>query len=185
MDLNKLKEICLKDNIPIIRDNTLKFINEMIDKYHFNSILEIGTAYGYSAYAFSKNKNINKITTIEIRKDNFLKAKKYLKGTNIQLINADALEYYPNDKFDLIFMDGAKSHQDLMFNHVINFLNSKGMIVIDNIFLKKFNNLKTLTKNQEKLIKKVNDFKQWLLNLQDYKAIIKDLDDGIAIITKK
>jgi hypothetical protein len=42
-----------------------------------------------------------------------------------------------------------------------------------------------LTRNQQKLIKKVEDFYKFLQNLKGWFVLIKDIEDGVAIISKK
>ena len=186
MDLQKLKSTCLKNRIPIVRDKTIDLINQIIDDNNFTSILEIGTAYGYSAFAFSLNPNIKNITTIEKNTDNYLLACEYLKDIKkISIINSDAILFNTDKKFDLIFIDGAKSHQEIMFEHCQKFLNNNGIIVVDNIYLKKFNGRKKLTRNQKRLISKVKAFESWLVSKLDWNVKIIDIDDGVAICKKK
>jgi predicted O-methyltransferase YrrM len=60
----------------------------------------------------------------------------------------------------MVFIDGPKSHQDVLVNKFIKQLNPNGVIVVDNIYLKKFNNLSNLTKNQKALIDKVRSFRE-------------------------
>ena len=186
MDLKTLKSICIDKHIPIVRDKTFNLINQIINENNFTSILEVGTAYGYSAFAFSLNKKINNITTIEKNKDNYFLACEHLKDIKkIKIINSDAILFNTDQKFDLIFIDGAKSHQEILFEHCQKFLRSNGIIIVDNIYLKKLNNQKGLTKNQKRLLSKVKEFKTWLLSKQGWNIKIIDIDDGVAICKKK
>ncbi len=186
MNLSELKSICKNDNIPIVRDGTILLINRIINQLKIKTILEIGTAYGYSSYAMSLNKSVRKIVTIEKNNLNFLKASFYLKDIKkIKIINGDAFKYQFFNKYDLIFIDGSKSHQDVLFNKLKKCLKRSGIIIIDNIFLKKFSTKKNLTRNQQKLIKKVEDFYKFLQNLKGWFVLIKDIEDGVAIISKK
>ncbi len=179
-----LKDLCIRDNIPIVRDNTLKLIKEIIIKNNYSSILEIGSAYGYSAVCFSEIDCVNKIVSIEKNIENFKIAKQY-ENKKINFINGDAFEVFLNEKFDFIFIDGPKSHQGTLFDKYRNLLNDGGTIFIDNIYLKKFDSRKHLTKNQKNLLTKVTNFRNWLSELKDFNVDIKDIDDGIAIVTKK
>lgn len=154
-----LKDICIQNNIPIVRDKTLDLIKRIIIKNNYSSILEIGSAYGYSAACFSEIDCINKIVSIEKNINDYKIAKKY-ENEKINFINADAFEYQPNQTFDFIFIDGPKSHQEELFDKYEKFLNKNGTIFIDNIYLKKFQNKSFLTKNQKSLINKVNNFRE-------------------------
>jgi predicted O-methyltransferase YrrM len=158
--LETIKTKCLNDYIPIVIDKTLYLINSLINKNQYKSILEIGTAYGYSAYCFSLNKSIHNITSIEKNKTNYEMASSFLSNQRkIQLINANAFEHNVDETFDLIFIDGPKSHQQELVNKYYQCLNKDGVMIIDNIYLKKFINITNLTKNQKNLINKVNEFK--------------------------
>ena len=52
-ELLKIKQKALEDHIPIIMDDTLEVINKILDENKLDTILEIGTAVGYSAICFS------------------------------------------------------------------------------------------------------------------------------------
>lgn len=112
-------------------EESLKFIISIIKKYNISSILEIGTAHGYSAIEFSK---FCKITTIEISKVGVSLARKFIKDNkNIKLIEGDALKEIPKlkENFDLIFLDGA-SNEYLQYFKLVLRLKPK-IIIADNI----------------------------------------------------
>jgi len=183
--LSQIKKECIEHRIPIIRDKTLDLINKLIQTNQFKNILEVGTAYGYSAAAFSLNPSITSVTTLEKRDDNYLIAIRNLKDFNkIQVINVDANDYETHMLFDLIFIDGAKSHQEIIFNKYIKNLSNVGIMVIDNIFLKKFDDLPILNKRQLKLKQAVKNFYNFLIHQSNYQIEIIDIDDGIAIVRK-
>ena len=186
--INELKVICINDSIPILRDKTLEYIINIIKENKIKSILEIGTAYGYSSFAFNQIDCVNEILSIEKNKDNYLKAKNFLAGNKkINLVNDDCFDFVPNKKYDLIFIDGPKSHQDQLFLKYSNYLEDNGFIIIDNIFLKKYSSIdfNSLTKNQQHLVKKVKEFQKWLENNNEWNINILDIDDGVAICHKK
>ena len=65
-ELMKIKEKALEDHIPIIMDDTLEVIAEILTKIKPEKILEIGAAVGYSAMCFSEYlQDGGKIDTIE------------------------------------------------------------------------------------------------------------------------
>ncbi len=51
-ELEKIKQEALKEHIPIIMDDTLKTIENLLKNRTITKILEIGTAVGYSAICF-------------------------------------------------------------------------------------------------------------------------------------
>jgi predicted O-methyltransferase YrrM len=157
--LQVIKQKSLENHIPIVRDKTLQLMIDIINKNKYQSVLEIGTAYGYSAYTISKCKNIKSIITLEKRIDNYLIAKQY-KNNKITYLNDDAFFYTPTQTFDFIFIDGGKSHQEHLVDKYYQHLNKGGIIFIDNIDLHKFDQLDVLTKNQKSLLNKIKVFKK-------------------------
>jgi predicted O-methyltransferase YrrM len=175
-----IKNLSLAHNIPIVRDGTIAYIIKLIKEHNYHTILEIGTAFGYSAAMFAEQ-NLS-VSTIEKDLAKYEIASKNLQAySNVKAHHADAFTFETKEKFDLIFIDGAKSHQDIILEKFTNFLAPNGTIVIDNIFLKKYQN-QVLTKNQSKLQQKVHDFENYLRHTTKYHVEIIDLDDGIAIV---
>jgi predicted O-methyltransferase YrrM len=159
--LDQLLKKCNDDRVPIVRDKTLSLMKDIIVSKHYTTILEIGAAYGYSAYCLSRISGITKLVTIEKNIDSYNIANTFLHEIQtVELINANAFEIQLNSKFDFIFLDGPKSHQEKLVIKFLNNLNHGGTMFIDNIYLKKFENIESPTKNQISLIKKVNEFKQ-------------------------
>ena len=169
MTLEQLKEICLANNIPIVRDQTLKTMLDLIVINNYHTILEIGTAYGYSAFAMAELDCVTKITTLEKRQANYdVACTNLLDRPKVKCILEDAFEFQTKDKYDFIFIDGAKSYQEILFEKYTKHLNPNGMIFIDNIFLKKYScGLVDLTKDQLKLVTKVQNFERYLRDLKD------------------
>ncbi|GHU50271.1 caffeoyl-CoA O-methyltransferase [Bacilli bacterium] len=188
MDLLKgeiIKQHCINDNIPLVRDKTIEYICKIINSNQYCNILEIGTAYGYSAYQISLCDCVTKITTIENDEYKHSIAKDYFKNeSKIYSIIANCFDYIPTEKYDLIFLDGPKSHQDKLIEKYIEYLNENGTIIIDNIFLNNIRKIQNKTKNQQSLIKKIDNFKVWLENNKTINVEFLNFDDGIAICKK-
>ena len=72
--IEEIKEKALEEHIPIIMDDSLEVIKEILLKEKPKNILEIGTATGYSAICFAtiilKNYNGNN-TQIPINKTQY------------------------------------------------------------------------------------------------------------------
>ena len=98
--LEKVKKLAIKENLPIIMDETLQKIKatlKELNKNTINKILEIGTATGYSALCFSMLLTDNgEIDTIERDAERIAKAKENIKiledNKKINLYEGDAVE---------------------------------------------------------------------------------------------
>ena len=115
MSLESIKKAALENHVPIIMDDTLNKIEELLKESKPKRLLEIGTAVGYSAICFEKYVEL-KIDTIEQDEERFLEAEKNIKDLNlnkkINLIKGNAVEILQNmliekeeDKYDFVFID--------------------------------------------------------------------------------
>ena len=115
--LEEMRLFARQSWIPVILDDSLEYIENLLSKKSVKNILEIGTAIGYSAICFSKFlMDDGKIDTIEIDKQRIMLAKAnidmYKLNDKVNIIEGDALTVLPklNKKYDFIFIDGPKSH---------------------------------------------------------------------------
>ncbi len=191
MDLIKLKEIALSENIPIIEDEGLEFLSGFIKEHTITKVLEIGSGIGYSAIGLAlKNQNL-KITTIEKDSLRYQKAQNHIElfqlGLRIKLINGDALKVKLDEVFQLIFVDAAKSQTSRFINHFYDSLKAGGYLIVDNLnfhgFTKQYPNISN--RNTRQLVGKIIRFKKEIVLDSRFEVLIKeDLGDGLAILKK-
>ena len=192
MDIKELKEYALENNIPIIQDDGIKFLVEFIKRNNIKSILEIGTAIGYSAIVMASINDDITITTIERNQERYLEAVKNIKKFNLEdrinIIFKDAFDANIDDKFDLIFIDAAKGQNIHFFEKFERNLNEYGHIITDNM---NFHGLTEVSpseiesRNVRQLVGKINKYKEYLFSRNDYEVEILNIGDGIAIASKK
>ena len=71
-DIREIKKYALDNKVPIMQDDGIDFLTTFIVKNQINSVLEIGSAIGYSAIMMALANPKLKITTIERDKDRYL-----------------------------------------------------------------------------------------------------------------
>lgn len=181
-----IKNNSLNNKISVIRDNTAELLISTINKYNCKKVLEIGTGFGYSCLLIINNTDIDHLTSVEKSLERFNVAKNNLKDfKNVDLINADSKVIRFNDEiFDFVFLDGPKSNQEVIISNLLENLSDKCIIFVDNIFLNKIRDNKT-SKNHIKLIEKLDYFIEWIKNQTIFNYTFYDIDDGIAILTRK
>ena len=128
--LIRIKENAIKEHIPIIMDDTLEVIGNILKTNKPKLILEIGTAVGYSAICFSKYLAENgRIDTIERDEERIKEAKINLKDMGleeiIRIYEGDAVEILPtlNEKYDMVFIDAAKGKYPFFLKEALRMLN--------------------------------------------------------------
>ena len=185
--INKIKEYAKEENVPIMTDEGIEFLEEYISKNNVSRILEIGAAIGYSAIMMcSINDNIT-VTTIERDHDRYIEAVKNIKSLNLEdrinLIYGDALDANFDGKYDLIFIDAAKAQNKKFFEKFKDNLDTNGTIITDNM---NFHGLVNSTeriesRNLRQLVRKINDYREFLKENKEFKTEFLDLGDGVAI----
>ena len=129
---------------PIIKPEVADFIAVQLSLLQPSTILEIGTAVGYSSIFMSSYlKENGKITTLE-RFDYMLRqARKNIKAAGLEetitIIEGDAaqtLKALPNETYDVIFMDCAKGQYINFLPDCIRLLKPQGLLITDNVLHK-------------------------------------------------
>lgn len=191
-DIREMKKYALDNKVPIMQDDGIDFLTTFIVKNQIDSVLEIGSAIGYSAIMMAlANPNL-KITTIERDRDRYLEAVKNIKKFNLEdritLVFNDALEVNIEGNFDLIFIDAAKGQNIRFFEKYEQNLNQNGYIITDNM---NFHGLvdkveeEIESRNLRALVRKIKDYRTFLVNNENYKVEFLNIGDGIAVAERK
>ena len=186
----ELKKYAKENHVPIILDEGLDFLLETIKKYNVKDVLEIGTAIGYSAINMALLGTA--VTSIErdpkMYEQAILNVKDFNLADKIEIIFNDALT--PNlvsKEYDLLFIDAAKGQYEKFFNLYTPYLRKGGIVVCDNMNfheLTKVEDLTTLSRSVRGLVKKLNSFKTFLKNNDDYKTTFYEIGDGMTLSIK-
>ena len=95
-EVRKIKEYALEKKVPIMQDEGIDFLTTFLIKNQIKSVLEIGTAIGYSAIMMALSNPYVKITSVERDEVRYLEALKNIKklrlDDRITLIFKDALD---------------------------------------------------------------------------------------------
>ncbi|MBR3134781.1 MAG: O-methyltransferase [Clostridia bacterium] len=190
--LEKIKKENIKDHIPIIMDDTLEKIYEIIGNKKLDRILEIGTAHGYSALCFSKMlSEQGKIDTIERSHDNVEKAIKNVKtmklDKKINIIEGDAVDVLPtiNNKYDLIFIDAAKGKYPFFLEQSLRLIKKGGIIFADNILYKGYVMSDYNKHKQRTAVTHLREYIKLVTENQELETEILDIGDGLAVSKMK
>ena len=188
--LVSLKTYALENNVPIITDEGINFINHIIKLSKVKNVLEIGTAIGYSAINMALKNNVF-ITSIERDIEMYELALENVTNASlekkIQLINQDALEVDEQllKKYDLIFIDAAKAQNINFFNKYKEYLNEEGIIVTDNLLFHDLVDTQAKTRNLRQLIRKIDNFNKFVVEQQDFDTYLYQIGDGMSLSIKR
>lgn len=181
-----------ENHVPIILDEGLEVLLDVIKKENVKSVLEVGTAIAYSAINMASLGA--SITTIERDKNMIEIASNNIKRANledkIRIIECDAKEALPliqNQKFDLIFIDAAKGSYRKFFDDFKDLLTDKGIIVCDNMEfhgLVMQEDLSGCSRQLRQMIKKLRDFREYLESNKEFNTVFINVGDGLTISKK-
>lgn len=185
-----LRKYATTNNVPIIYEDGMTLLEEVITSQNVLSILEIGTAIGYSASRMASLNSKIKIETVEISKEMYQQACKNVKNIGldkqITLHHADGLEFETTKKFDMIFIDAAKSQYIRFFEKFKTNLNDNGFIITDNLdfhgYVKQVERIES--KNLRQLVGKIRRYIDFLEQNTEFETEFFDIGDGIAISKK-
>lgn len=189
--LEEMEEYATQHNVPIMQKDGIEFLTDYIQKHNIKSILEIGTAIGYSAIRMALVDKDARVVTIErdqIRYEEALKnIKKAEVGNQITTILSDAFDVELNEQFDLIFIDAAKAQYIKFFEKFKYNLKGNGVIISDNL---NFHGLthgsqEGLSRNVKGIVRKLNLYIDFLKNNEEFNTEFVELGDGIGISTRK
>lgn len=190
-NIKAIEEYAKNNNIPIMEKKGINFLCKFIEKNEIKSILEIGTAIGYSSIKMALVSDDITVTSIEKDEKRYLEAVKNIKkcklDKRITLVLADALTADINEKYDMLFIDAAKAQYLKFFNKYSKNLNEDGVIVSDNMdfhgFVEKKDRIES--KNLRQLVTKIKRYIDFLENNEEYDTKFYKIGDGIAITVKK
>ena len=186
-DLSSLKDYASQNSVPIMFDEGIEFIVNYIKENDVRFILEIGTAIGYSAIKFAQINPEIRIFTIEYDIERYQKAVENITKLNlddqITVFLGDALKFDFTEKFDLIFIDGAKSQYINFFEKYKNNLSENGVFISDNLFFHGMVDDISLTQNYStiKLIRKLKRYIDFLKANTEFQTEFYQLGDGVAV----
>ena len=186
-ELEKVKQKALEDHVPIVMDDSLEVIKEILIKENPKRILEIGTAVGYSASQFAKFAKEAVIDTIELNEQRYNEAKENIKNIGIEdrinIYLGNAVEILPtlNEKYDVIFIDANKGKYPVFLQEAIRLSKSWSIIIADNILYKGFVMSDYNNHKQRTAVRHLREYIKETTENEKLETKILEVGDGLAI----
>ena len=188
--ISEIEEYARDNNVPIMMKDGIIYLCDYIKNNNVKTILEIGSAIGYSSIMMASVDNDIKVTTIEKDANRYNIAvaniNKFNLSSRITILNEDALESNITGYYDLIFIDASKGNNINFFNKYKDNLAKNGSIVTDNLSFHGLVEDETLikTKNQKGIVKKIKLYIDFLSNNKDFTTIYVPVGNKISISKK-
>lgn len=187
--IEDIEEYARVNHVPIMLKDGIDYMINYIKNNNIKHILEIGTAIGYSSIRMALVNEDITVTTIERDKSMFLKAKENIGLFNLEkrinVVYGDALEVELNDKFELIFIDAAKSQYIKFFEKFKYNLSDTGSIITDNLdFHGLVKDSTNCSRNTKQLVKKIQLYIDFLKSNSEFNTTFISVGDGISVSKK-
>lgn len=193
--LETLEKFARQNHIPVLLDDSARFLAEFVAGKQFKSILEIGTAVGYSGSIMllaSKNAHL---VTIEKNEESFNKAINTFSSLNlsgrVEQILGDGFEEIvklknAKQKYDLIFLDGPKGQYLKYYPILLDMLGAGGCLLVDNVLFRGLvRSSEDVGHKKRAMITKLRQFLHEIETRSDLNTTIHEIGDGIAEIYLK
>lgn len=181
-------------HVPIMQLAGIEALAQLLRIQRPASILEIGTAIGYSAIRMAEALPDTHITTIERDTARVEKARDFIARSDvaaqIRVIEGDALEVDNADllpQYDAIFIDAAKGQYQKFFEKYSPLVPSGGILYIDNMYMHGLSDLdiKDVPRRKRTMIRNLKTFSDWILSHEEYTSAFFPIGDGILICLKR
>lgn len=190
--LKQIKKDAIDNRVPIIMDDTLDVIANILKVKKPKRILEIGTAVGYSAICFSEFLSEDGvIDTIERDEQRVIEAKENIKNMKLEdkihLYEGDAVEILPilNNMYDVVFIDAAKGKYPFFLKESLRMLNNEGIIFADNILYKGYVLSDYNKHKQRTAVRNLREYIKEVTENPDIETEILEVGDGLAVSKMK
>ena len=192
--LNEIEKFSLETQVPIIRRSMQSLLKFLLKFTKPKSILEVGTAIGFSALLMSEYAPGDcHITTIEkyekripIAKENFRKAGR---EDRITLLEGDATEILREleGTYDVIFMDAAKGQYIHFLPDILRLLAPGGLLISDNVLQDGdiIESRFAVERRNRTIHARMREYLYELKHREDLVTSIIPLGDGVAVSIKQ
>lgn len=188
-----LENYAEEKHVPIIHKEVKSLLAFVVESTEAKSVLEIGTAIGYSASIFARAmQGKGRIVSIERRVDYHEMAIDNVKqlhyDTEFDFRLGDATEVLEeiDETFDIIFMDAAKGHYKAFLDKCLDLLNPGGVIISDNVLYKgMIASDEYVIRRKKTIVKRMREYLKYINEHPNLTTTLLPMSDGIALSYKK
>lgn len=189
-----MKTYAKEHYVPIMEDEGMNHLLALLIGQQPRTILEIGSAIGFSAVKMAQALPDCRVDTIERDEERYQKAVEFIAetglGDQISIFQGDALEFDINllDKaYDAIFIDAAKGQYERFFEKYEILLANGGTVYCDNMQMHGLAELPIaeVPKRKRTMIRNLKKFRDRMMEHSAYHTTLLDQGDGIMVCKKK
>ena len=129
------------EHVPIVHWETGRFLATLVRATNPKSVLEVGTAIGYSTLHMAEALDGGKIVTIERDPDRVRQARDYLErggvADRVEIVEDDAMQAIERlpGPFDFIFLDATKTEYPRYLELAEPKASERAVLIVDNLLM--------------------------------------------------
>lgn len=187
--LNEQRIYGVLHNIPILRESEVRLFVDLIRMYEPTTVLEIGTAIGYSTLLLAENmSSAGRIVSIELDEERHKIATQFIKQTayakQINLLCGDAEEVIDclTGTFDMVFLDGPKGQYLKQLEKLLPYLSENAVILADNVLFRGYvEGDKEPPKRYRTIVRRLREYLDFVRNKELFNTTIYPMGDGMSV----
>ena len=188
--LKEMRRFAEEEEVPIIDRQVENYLAFFLSVLKPRTILELGTAIGYSASVMARATNAV-ITTVELDPVRAINARTHLQNQHLEervhLIVGDAAEFITKDQgsYDFIFIDAAKGQYEVYLKECLRLLNEDGVICMDNVLFHGMLASKALFKRRKiTIVKRLKRMLHTVFQSDELSVNLLPVGDGVLMIRR-
>lgn len=188
--LNEQRIYAMINDVPILRESEVHLFEELIGLYQPTSVLEVGTAIGYSTLLMAPllDKEEGHITSIELDTVRHEMAKYYINQSTyadkVTLLQGDAKDVLMNltGEYDLVFLDGPKGQYLNQLELILPHVKEGGVILADNVLFRGYvRGNKEAPRRFKTIVKRLQEYLTYVENKELFNTTIYPMGDGMSV----
>lgn len=191
--IKEMEQFAKENEVPISQPESIRFIEVLLKMIRAKSVLEVGSAIGYSAIRMCEASGAE-ILTIELSEEMADRAEENFKRMGleekIRLIRGDGvkvLKDMPGEEcFDAIFVDAAKGQYMEFFPSCMRLLKKGGVLISDNVLYKGMTATDELVVRRKiTIVRRLRAYLDMLNSVKGLSTAIIPIGDGVALSFKE
>lgn len=190
--LLRLEEEARQERIPIIHLESIQLLHQLVRIKQAKTILEVGTAIGYSTIWLARASEQAQVVSLEIDERMVARAQANIQeaglANRVTVLHRDATlglpKPYDEMQFDFIFFDAAKKNYDQFLSLYVPQLMTEGLLVVDNVLFHGLVFRHPEERRQAWIAQQLDGFNHKIFYHPELLTTIHPIGDGLSISIK-
>ena len=190
--VKRVEEYATEHFVPVMRAESSAVLGQIVRIKQPQSILEVGTALGYSGILMLEASKRAHLTTIEYTESRVAEAKQNFEQAGVldrvTQFTGDVKEILPfvSGRFDLVFLDGPKGHYGEFIDILRPHLADGAVVVCDNVLFRGYlDDPSTCPRRMKTITANMTEFLVNMTKSPDFDTVVIENGDGLSVSVYK